>query len=135
MVIPNASTHLNFALLVIILLFITIRFISYDKYLIFITGTLLGGLLPDIDHPKATLSKIVPFYVLHRLFKRWTKVFKHGGITHTIFVNGWIFAGWYFTGNTLVLGLAIGYASHLYIDHIDGNKLNMLWYPFGRRKK
>ena len=132
MVIPNASTHLNFATLVIILLLIVIRFINYNEYLIFIAGTLVGSLLPDIDHPKATLSKIIPLYLLHKLFKKYTRIFKHGGITHTILVNLLIFGWYWWSGNILFFGLAVGFASHIYIDHINGNKLGMLWYPIGR---
>ena len=135
MIIPNARKHLNFALLVIILLFFIIRFTNYDEYSIFIAGTLLGSLLPDVDHPRATLSKVIPFYILHKILKRWTKIFKHGGITHTILVNSLIFGWYWWTGNALILGIAVGYSSHIYIDHIDGNKLNMLWWPIGRRNK
>lgn len=134
MIIPNASQHLNFAVLVIILLSFKLEFSTYNELGIFIIATLLGSLLPDIDHKESTLGKILPFWILHKIFGKVTKIFKHGGITHTVLVNGLIYAVWYFTGNIILFGIATGYATHLYIDHIDGNKLNMLWYPLGRRK-
>ena len=133
-IIPNASTHLNFAVLVMTLLFFKLEFSNYNELAIYVISVLLGSILPDIDHHKSTLSKIIPFYLLHKVLKNWTTIFKHGGITHTILVNMLIFAWYWWTGNILVLGLSIGYASHLYNHYIDGNKLNMLWYPLGRRK-
>ena len=135
MVIPNASTHLNFALLVMLLLLFTIRLLSYQELAIFIISGLVGGLLPDIDHEKATMSKIIPFYLLHRIFRRWTSIFKHGGITHTVLINSIFYIGYWCSMEVVLLGLGIGYSSHIYIDHVDGNKLNMLWYPFHKRRR
>lgn len=136
MVIPNASTHLNFALLVMLLLFLTVKFINYQDLAVFIVSGLIGGLLPDIDHQKATMSKVIPLYLLHKLFRKFKiYIFKHGGITHTILINSIFYIWYWWTGEVIWLGLGIGYSSHLYIDHVDGNKLNMLWYPFHRKKR
>ena len=149
----NASGHLNFAIYSVTLLGAGFGIcklgieLGYDGIGIFIVGAFIGLKLPDCDHPNTPLGKISPIPWLHKIHKRFAKwrdkrrkkkgkrkiyhkfIFKHGGITHTIFINLWIFIIATFYRSILGEGIAFGYMSHIYIDHITGNKLSMLWWP------
>lgn len=140
----NAKEHLNLSMYSLALLSagfavahtkINIDASVTDAVLVVI-GVGFGSLLPDIDHPKAHIGKVLQFWRIHRLlsrFKRYrkgNKIFKHGGITHTIVANGLIIGLAYYLESLPVTGIAFGYFTHLYADHITGNKLPMLYYPF-----
>lgn len=129
-VIPSAQNHLNFAALVLLLLVLDIDISNNSDKVVFVICVLAGSLAPDIDHPSGTLSKIAPLHWLGRM----SKAFKHGGITHTIIVNLILFGLWYYYKSIIYLGIGVGWATHLYIDNLDGNKLKYLYYPFRRRK-
>lgn len=98
----------------------------------FALGVVIGSLLPDVDHPKSILGRISPIPWLHKKFKKYLRwhFLKHGGITHTVLVNIGIFVGAYINRSMLGAGIAVGYFSHIYIDHVTGNKLPMLYWPF-----
>lgn len=121
MIIPNASTHLNFAVLVVILLYFRIEY-----NLQMIICIMFGSLLPDVDHPKSTLGRVIPLHFLG---------VKHAGATHTVISNSLFFLAYWYTKNEIWLGLGIGYATHLYVDNLDGNKLKYLYYPIRRRRE
>lgn len=121
MIIPSGSQHLQFSILVVILLFIKIEFsLAMAIYI------LIGSLLPDCDTRHGTIAKVLPLYLLG---------IKHAGATHTIIANSLFFIAYWYTKNEIWLGLGIGYSTHLYIDNLDGNKLKYLYYPIRRRRK
>lgn len=137
----NAREHLNFVGYSITLLGagfgaykLGVRLNANDILLLCVGGG-VGSLLPDIDHKNGTLSKLIPLYILHNIMKKCkVYIFKHGGITHTILVNVWIFILAYIYKSLLVAGIAIGCMTHLYIDNLTGNKLDMLWWPLKNKK-
>ena len=140
----NGKEHLNFALYSECLLIAGFgvgargyRFTLEDLGW-FSIGVYIGMKLPDCDHPKTPLGAISPIPWLHKKMKmfKWYKGFwKHGGITHTILVNTWIFILAYINRSMLGAGIGFGYASHLYLDHITGNKLSMLYWPIKTKKR
>lgn len=130
MIPPSAYNHINFSLAVIMLLHLNINI-----NLIIMCGAIVGSLLPDIDHRSSVMGRIIPLWILHRVFRRWTKIFKHGGITHTVLFILWIYLIYYFTEQEVILGICVGHASHVYIDHVDANRLTMLWYPFVKKRR
>lgn len=133
----NANGHLGFGIYSVTLLGAGIGIsklnLDYDTYMItqFAVGVFLGVKLPDCDHPKAPLGKISCIPFLHKIFKKYFKIhiFKHGGITHTVLVNVWIFVLAYVYESLLGAGIGFGFATHLYADDVTGNKLDMLWWP------
>lgn len=135
----NAREHLNFAGYSLILLgagFQLSEYVSFEQKELFeiCVGVGVGSLLPDIDHKNATLSKIIPLYLLHNVLKKLKiYIFKHGGITHTILVNLCIFIMAYVLKSLLIAGIGVGYMTHIYSDDLTGNKLSMLWLPIKRK--
>lgn len=130
----NAKEHLNFGLysltMVVLGSTIDLNTIITEQQMSFIGCLFIGALLPDIDHQNGTLCKLIPLYMLHNIFKKmniW--IFKHGGITHTILANSIMFYFAWKLESYSLYGLGIGYTTHLYIDHVTGNKLGMLWFP------
>lgn len=95
---------------------------------VFLALSVLGALLPDLDHPKSwvgrrtrPLSNLLAFLLGHR------------GITHSAFaVVGlvWLLAHFGLRRGD-VLALAVGYASHLAADLLTPRGLPLAW-PFKR---
>ena len=110
-------THLAIGLLAALLL---LPFIGQTWY-IFIPLILLGSLLPDVDHEKSKINKMLPI-------TRWIpKVFAHRGFFHSIFPAIIIYAGFYFAKLEYIgLPLAIGYTSHLASDCFTRLGCNLL---------
>jgi len=137
----NAKEHLNFSLYTTTLLgagyWLGENYFIDDKDVFeILVGVFAGSLLPDVDHKNGTLSKIIPLYLLHNILKKIKiYIFKHGGITHTILINSWVFILAYIYKSLLIVGIGVGYATHIYIDHITGNKLNMLWWPIKIKRR
>ena len=145
----NARGHLNFNMYSVILfgagIYVGMIPPSTTSAIGFAIGSLVGATFPDIDHRESQLASIFPLWKLNDIHKRWAAkrkkkyrnfIFRHGGITHTAIFTAWlfIFAWWY--KSSALLGLGFGHLTHLYIDHITGNKLPMLWWPlFERRGK
>ncbi len=99
----------------------------------FALGIFWGSLLPDIDEKHSLLGRFSPIPILYKVTKfSW---FKHAGITHTILINIIIAGISYYYKSSIGYGVSIGYATHLFADNITGNNLEMLWYPFRRRKR
>jgi inner membrane protein len=95
----------------------------------------LAGLLPDVDHPTATVGQLLPTW-WHRLTPG------HRGPTHSIawcaaaavlvyLVHGWAEGGrpppW------LALGVLVGTLSHVLADALTVQGVP-LWWPWSRRK-
>ena len=136
----NIKEHLNFSLYSTTLLvagFFIENYVELDveSTVYILAGVGVGSTLPDIDHPNGTLSKVIPFYLLHSVFKKVKiNIFKHGGITHTIFINLLITCLGIYLDNYLIYGIAFGYMTHLYIDHVTGNRLSMLFFHLKIKK-
>ena len=138
----NVKEHLNFSLYSTTLLVAGFTFKEYTNVNIdvkdvvdLITGVVFGAMLPDIDHKNSILGKILPLHLLHSLFKKINiYIFKHGGITHTVFANLILFSLAFYFKSYALCGISFGYFTHIYIDHITGNKLPMLYFPFYKKK-
>ncbi len=122
-----ARTHLLFG--GALTLFATSQHILPTEPLIYVAG-LLGSLLPDIDHPKSTLGRRVPFISIPL-----AKLFGHRGITHSALIVIAALTLWFHQHGhfpPVVLALALGYASHLFGDFCFGNGIPLL-YPIKKR--
>lgn len=81
--------------------------------------TALGGLLPDLDHPRSMLGKYMPLFSLlggH-----------HRGWFHTVVGLAAFTLPVMFYSETLVIGLAVGFASHLVLDSLNPTGIMWLW--------
>ena len=96
---------------------------------------LIGGLLPDIDHPKSFVGSKVP--VIPTILYRFSG---HRGVTHSLLALGVVSLFGFFCaavigsmGNLLVAwSMGIGYASHLLADFITNRGIPAAW-PVKRR--
>lgn len=101
-------------------------------------GGVLGGLLPDIDHPESTMGRrLKPLsHVINTLFG-------HRGFTHTLFawlltsyflfvLSGWIPMS--VKGYVLAVfsGVIVGYMSHLLLDMLTVSGVPLL-YPLSKK--
>ena len=100
-------------------------------------GGILGSHLPDIDHPKSAFgSRVLP------LSLPISAIFGHRGITHSLLaVAGMSALAWWALraahwqqGFTvpMVIGVAVGYLSHLLGDWLTNSGVPLLW-PNKRR--
>lgn len=105
--------------------------------LLVLSGGIAGSYLPDIDHPKSTFgSRVLP------LSLPISAIFGHRGITHSLIavvaMSGllwWVFqnANWHQGISVPVLvGIAVGYLSHLLGDWLTNSGVPLLW-PSKRR--
>lgn len=139
----NAKGHVNFAAYTVVCLGIglvsstLIGDVQWQDAATWSGGVVIGSLLPDLDHKGSTLGSLFPIIPhLHKKFKKWFKwhFLRHGGITHTVLVNLWIFVLAWYLKSGLTLGIGVGYATHLYIDHVTGYPLAMLYWPLKTKR-
>lgn len=119
-----SRTHIAFGLLSGILLY---PFIGGNKIL-FLAVVALAALLPDLDHPDASLNRTLFFT------KFISSAFKHRGILHTLWSP--ILLGLVITITSAPFyGMAafIGYCSHLVSDAMTKRGVNF-FYPFSQFK-
>lgn len=108
-----------------------------------VAGGLLGGLMPDIDHPNATISRFRIFGI--PIFKpiSWVinALFGHRGATHTLWaliltwlpfiIGPLVFTELPVLTEVLIIlfgiGYASGYFSHLLLDSLTPSGTPMLW--------
>lgn len=92
-------------------------------------ASIVGSLLPDIDHPKSWISQNT--FGIYKLFKG----LGHRGATHSLFavfmLEGILLA--LFGAHPIVLGLGIGYFSHLLLDMLNPRGVPLA-YPFFKKK-
>jgi inner membrane protein len=104
---------------------------------LFLAGGVLGSLLPDIDHPASALGRrVLPLSMM------LAAIFGHRGITHSLVaVVAMSLAAWYSLHGLdwhpgysvpFVLGLSVGYLSHLLTDWMTNTGVPLLW-PMKRR--
>lgn len=105
--------------------------------LLILSGGIAGSYLPDIDHPKSAFgSRVLP------LSLPISAIFGHRGITHSLIaVVGmssllwWVFqqANWHQgIAVPVLVGIAVGYLSHLLGDWLTNSGVPLLW-PSKRR--
>ena len=83
-----------------------------------LTAGMLGSLLPDIDHAKSFLGRLTP---LHRLLR-------HRGFSHSILGAVLLLVVLQrFVSYPVVLGVAIGYGSHVFLDTVTPKGCQLLW--------
>lgn len=106
-------------------------------FLLATAGLTLGALLPDIDHPRSTITnKVKPIGYTFSI------VFKHRGFTHSVLGSivmtilfGWLFslAGMNKAFNiVLTKSIYIGIISHILLDMLTPSGVDLL-YPYNRR--
>lgn len=116
------KTHLAFAFLISLF---TINLFPNSNIYLFISLTLLGSLLPDLDHPKSKLGKKVPFFS-----KTVNAAFGHRGIFHSLFFALLVaYLASLFLPHYLVGAVFFGYLSHLIADSFTKMGVNYL-HPF-----
>lgn len=83
-----------------------------------------SSLLPDIDHPKSTFGRLVPF-----LSRPISAVFGHRGITHSFFaiLAGIMLLSKYGYQAVYVAPIVIGYLSHLVGDMLNKSGVPLFW--------
>ena len=102
-----------------------------------IAASMVGSLLPDIDHPKSWIGRRILFISLPI-----SALVGHRGITHSLLaILGMAIVG--YMGLTYwrldlgawapsVVGLSLGYASHLFGDWASNSGIPLLW-PSSKR--
>ena len=92
-------------------------------------GGLLGSLLPDLDHPQSWLGRRIPFISIPL-----SALVGHRGVTHSLFAIAaslvGAFAGiqqWGGAFAPFLLGISIGYASHLFGDWASNSGIPLMW--------
>lgn len=102
-----------------------------------LAGGVLGSMLPDIDHPSSAFGRrVLPISIM------LSAVFGHRGITHSLLaVVGMSALAWYSLHHLdwhpgysvpFVVGIAVGYLSHLAGDWMTNSGVPLLW-PNRRR--
>lgn len=113
-------THLflGFLLAVLVSPYLPIK----DKF-IFLTIATICSCFPDIDHAKSKISSEFP------PFKIFSLLFRHRGITHSLFTAA-ILGGvaYYYLNLDFALGIFIGFAAHILGDALTKNGVAPL-YP------
>jgi len=105
--------------------------------LLVLSGGVAGSYLPDIDHRKSAFgSRVLP------LSLPISAIFGHRGITHSLIavvaISGllwWVFqrANWHEgIAVPVLVGIAVGYLSHLLGDWLTNSGVPLLW-PSKRR--
>ena len=112
----SGKNHLKFALFCTALFYLP----APNNHFEFIPATLIGSLLPDIDHKNSIAGAIVPAWL----------VFKHAKQTHTLIALFIIITLHLIFRQDFFYGLWIGYATHLLADELDGAPLKYLFFPF-----
>ena len=101
--------------------------------------SIVGSLLPDIDHPNSKLG-----HRLKPISMMINKVFGHRGATHTLLSLLVVSIGLFMINLSLpldiqpfgwagVVGMFVGYLSHLFLDALTPSGIPLL-SPFSKRK-
>lgn len=98
--------------------------------LIFIGGAVLGGLLPDIDHPKSFLGNVI--VPLSAIIKATVG---HRTLTHSLLFTAIIGMMISIFNITLGFGIAVGMISHIVLDLLTPKSKGVAFlYPFYKRR-
>lgn len=118
-----ARTHIAFASLMMVACSVGIlqRMPQLDE--VAIAGA--AGLLPDLDHPKSTFGRIVPYISIPL-----AAVFGHRGFTHSVLMvvaMVYLLLTYHENHNWPVLPLVVGYLSHIIGDMLTPSGVPLLW--------
>jgi inner membrane protein len=88
----------------------------------FLAGSIIGSLLPDIDHPNSYIGK--------KTFGMFS-FFKHRGFTHSLLFSLLLFILLYFLPINVFfnIGLLIGILSHISLDMMTSSGLSYVFFP------
>ncbi|MBS3168782.1 metal-dependent hydrolase [Candidatus Woesearchaeota archaeon] len=114
-------THLAFGFLIGLL---TLNLLDIKYQIIFVLLVMTFSSLPDIDHPKSKLGRIlIPISIIINL------IFKHRKFFHSLFIPLILFILFkYLNLEIIAFPIAIGYISHLMGDSITKEGIAPL-YP------
>lgn len=89
--------------------------------ILLIGAAVIGGLLPDIDHPQSKVGRAV--YPLSKLI---SAAVGHRTFTHSLLFMGLLL---YFIGykDSWALGLLVGIASHVFLDSWTDRGIKLFW--------
>ncbi len=119
----RVKTHMVFGIL---LALFVLDFRGTSSWTLYLIGAFLGAILPDVDHPKSYFNNKVP-QILKPMTQVLSRTLKHRGVMHSIFPLIIIFAiTLYWSSNSFLFGLFVGYLSHLLIDGFTVQGTNFL---------
>ena len=99
---------------------------------VFYSATLIGSVLPDIDHPKSFIGRRIPF-----LPTILDKTVGHRTLTHSLVFLVSLIIVWFLSNNLFLrismFGLFLGSTSHILLDMITMKGVALL-YPFSKKK-
>jgi inner membrane protein len=114
------KTHVLFGILCIAL---SVKYLPIDNLFLYSAFLLIGTLIVDIDSAKSKAGrKIWPLSAIIQFF------LKHRGILHTIWIPLLFYHFVKPVSPDIALGFAVGYISHLFLDTLTVQGLN-LFYP------
>jgi len=131
----NTPTHYVYGLNAAILLANNIPIdimVSFDSILF--AG--FSALIPDIDHPGSTVSKLVT--PISKIFN-WVEAktmpsnMKHRGFTHTLILPSICVAAYYITKSPSFLYMGVGIMSHIVLDMLTVAGVP-IFYPFTTKR-
>lgn len=93
-----------------------------------LVGSIVGGLIPDIDSPTSAFGK--PLKPVSKLIN---KAFGHRTITHSGLWIVPLLLLYLYTKNEFVLGYLIGFVSHLFSDTLTSGGIPWL-YPLEKKR-
>jgi inner membrane protein len=103
-----------------------------SQYIILLTGSVIGALIPDIDNRSSTLSKNLPIISKPWAFlrkkakklrlKKTGNILEHRGFTHSLLFLVFIYVIFYYfdiQSTPLSTGILIGIFSHIAVDMLN----------------
>lgn len=133
----NLVTHITFGMLLTLLIFNLYNpQLSQQTINLYLIAAAVGSLLPDVDHPKAYVSR--RHWMAHGASHLLEAVAHHRGLTHSllalVLLSGITIAGlnYLHADVQLALPFALGYLSHLLIDSLNPTGVKWL-QPFSQR--
>ncbi len=119
-------THVVFSFLLGLLF---LKFFHLSNFLLFLLIVLVASGLPDLDTGKSVISRKT------RLVSWIFRIFRHRGIMHSLFFTLLLFLVFlFFSQKEIALGILVGYGSHLFLDSLTKEGIQ-LFYPFSFRLK
>lgn len=94
----------------------------------FLSGVVIGSLMPDLDEPKSYLGRrsLGISFILN-------KMFGHRGFTHSLSASFLLFILYFIFSNDFVLGMSFGYLFHIIGDFFSKSGVPLL-LPFNRKR-
>lgn len=109
-------THAAFSLLISILIIGLV-----DDWTIFLSLSIIGALLPDIDSRKSSIGRMT------RPISDILNLGEHRGALHSIFTGAALSLAIYVFSTDAALGFIVGYGSHLSLDMMTHSGIPIMW--------